>query len=1181
MAYEVVAGKIIELAADSKKFNKAIREIDQETRTAQKTVNELKNNLENGWDNTKFKKAQELSQKAIEATTTKVELLKSRLNEIQKQEKTEKNVKEFNKLTKEIAYTENQLEKAKKRFQEINNLKLDKIANEIDKVGNGLENAGEKISIASTALATSMVVATKAAIDYEDAFAGVEKTVDASEEELSQMKEQLIEMSKEMPMTANELAGIAESAGQLGIKKENIISFTKTIADLGVATNMTGEEAASTLAKYANITKMDQADFDKLGSTIVELGNNSATTEKDIAEMALRLAAAGKQAGMTDAEILSFSASLSSVGIEAEAGGSAFSKLFSRIQLAVETGNEDLNNFAEVSNMSISEFKTAFEEDAAGAIITFITGLSNAEERGMSAIEVLDKMEISETRMRDSILRAAGASELFTNTISLGNNAWNENLALTTEANKKYETTASQMEIAKNNINAIAIELGEILLPMVIKITDGIADVTKWFDKLDDASKNNIVRIASFVVALGPMLTITGKLTKGVASAIVSINSFKKANEAATLSQAAMNAVAKANPYVLLASVIATVTAVLISFNFATSTTEEKVESLAKKINELSESYDRAKESAEDSETAKLAELNVVKSLIPELEKLSQKTDKTTEEKNRLSYIVEQLNEVMPNLKLAIDNETGALNTQIGVIYNAVTAYEALARAKAAEEVLTESSKLKLTTEKEISENQMKLEGKKLELEHFDNSKYTGTAEYNKNRLRYEIETLKNNISNLEKLKSDADKDIEYYTDYIKQQNEEYQKNLATNKETTVVSTNDIDTNNINTLNLKTSNSTSSKVTVSDEYKSKLKLLKYEKELEIKTEDEYYKELQKLSDKYLEEYSDEWISVQTEIFKYNKKQKENEIKLAEEKQEELLKKFEEQKQQEIKILEDSEEEKIKIIEENYNKKVQLINKEIEAEEKRINTLIEGLEKEEELKNREAELNDIDKKISYIETEIKYSRDINSTAELEKELIRLKAEKEDLTKQYALEDKKEALEKELEAKKEKANKNIEDLSKRMEVDIEKVKSSTIIAINEINAKTLENQTTQINNTFSLVKEKAEEVGGTLAQNTSDAIMNSLDTAAQKALELISQIKSAATNNMVSVSQASKRTGEHGTWGDWEESNSSGSDIEKNNVSSPINVVTKITASTVTSGVVATAAKKVVNAILGKY
>ena len=126
-------------------------------------------------------------------------------------------------------------------------------------------------------------------LQFESAFAGVEKTVDATDAELQEFRDGIREMSTEIPQTASEIASVAEAAGQLGIKNEYLLGFTETMSNLGVATNMSATEAATSLARLANITQMPQENFDRLGSTIVDLGNNLATTESEITEMACAL----------------------------------------------------------------------------------------------------------------------------------------------------------------------------------------------------------------------------------------------------------------------------------------------------------------------------------------------------------------------------------------------------------------------------------------------------------------------------------------------------------------------------------------------------------------------------------------------------------------------------------------------------------------------------------------------------------------------------------------------------------------------------------------------------------------------------------------------------------------------------------------------------------------------------
>lgn len=329
-----------------------------------------------------------------------------------------------------------------------------------------------------TAVAGAMAVVVKAglnaAIEFESSFAGIRKTVNATEAEFAALEKGMRDLSKTIPVNVNELNAIGEAAGQLGIKTENILGFTEVMAKLGVATNLSSDQAATALARLANITQLPQDQFDRLGSTIVELGNNFATTEAEIVEMGLRLAGAGAQIGLTEAQILGFGAALSSVGIEAEAGGSAFSKLFIQIASAVETGNADLVLFANAAGQTAEEFRKSFEEDAAGAINEFISGLADLKESGGSIIAVLEELGITEVRIRDAILRAAGAGDLLTKSLKTGTRAFEENVALQNEAEQRFKTTEKRIELLKNKIDDLTLSIGQVFLPAFNKVIDAL-----------------------------------------------------------------------------------------------------------------------------------------------------------------------------------------------------------------------------------------------------------------------------------------------------------------------------------------------------------------------------------------------------------------------------------------------------------------------------------------------------------------------------------------------------------------------------------------------------------------------------------------------------------------------------------------------------------------------------------
>lgn len=441
--------------------------------------------------------------------------------------KLNKAVSQYNKMHSELQSTNTEIAKQADAWAKLSTT-LDTASKKLETVGAAMTKAGTGLTMLVTApLAAAGSVAFKASTDFETAFTGVKKTVDATEEELAQFSKGIRDMAKEIPAAATAIAGVAEAAGQLGIKNEAIMGFTRTMTDMGVATNMSSDQAATALARLANITQMPQSQFDRLGATIVDLGNNLATTESEIVEMALRLAGAGHQIDMTEAQILSFAGSLSSVGIEAEAGGSAFSRVMIDMAMAAQVGGKALDNFAIVAGMSSAQFKETFQRDAAGALVAFIEGLGKMSAAGENTFLMLDKLGLSEIRVRDSLLRASGAGDLFRNSLEVGTKAWDENIALTKEAETRYETTASKMQILKNKLNDSAITMGDALVPALLAVFEGlqplidkIAETAQWFANLDAATQKQILGWAAFGAALGPILLLAGQLAFAISNLI-------------------------------------------------------------------------------------------------------------------------------------------------------------------------------------------------------------------------------------------------------------------------------------------------------------------------------------------------------------------------------------------------------------------------------------------------------------------------------------------------------------------------------------------------------------------------------------------------------------------------------------------------------------------------------------
>ena len=339
-----------------------------------------------------------------------------------------------------------------------------------------------------------------AAAEFETAMAGVKRTVGGSDGFLYDMGESFKQMSTTMPITATELAGIATTAGQLGIAQSNVQNFTTVMAQLATTTDLSADNAATMLAQFSNITGVTE--YDRLGSTVASLGDATATTASKVVEMSQGMAAAASIAGMTPTDILAISAAVGSLGIEAASGSTSMSTLISTLYKATETGDK-LEDFASVAGMTGAEFKQAWGTDAVGALDAFIQGLNDTERNGKSAVVILDELGINNVRQTKAILGLAQAGDLLSNVVSQANAAWDENTALGEKASVMYETTEAKMTMMQNAANNVKIAIGDALNPAIGGMYEAATDLMVPFAEWIEANPAIVTGITAFIGALG------------------------------------------------------------------------------------------------------------------------------------------------------------------------------------------------------------------------------------------------------------------------------------------------------------------------------------------------------------------------------------------------------------------------------------------------------------------------------------------------------------------------------------------------------------------------------------------------------------------------------------------------------------------------------------------------------
>lgn len=557
-----IKGITIEIGGDTTKLDKALGEVNSKTRQLQSELKGVNSLLKMDPKNvTLLKQKQDLLNQSIANTKEKLNTLKTAQIQVQEQfDKGQITEEQYRDFQREIVATENKLKSLTaelKNFGSVGAQQIAVVGQKMQDVGGKIESAGKKLSLFSAGSTVALTAVSKGAIDFETAFTGVTKTVDGTDEQLAKIKQGLLDLSKATSSSSTDIAAVAEAAGQLGVKTENILAFTETMVRLGDSTNMSADEAATAIAQLYNIMGSDINTVDQFGAAIVALGNNAATTEADIVNMASRIASSGTQVGLTEQEVLALSTTLASVGLEAEGGGSAISAVITKIDKDVALNTDSLKTWADVAGMSVKDFKTLWENDAMSAIQKVVGGMGDAKAGGENLNIILDELGVTSLRQTDTMKRLSGASELMADMVNISNNAWEENSALTNESSKRYETTAAKITQMKNTVTELCVKLGDILLPILNKIISAISKFTNWLTNLNPAAQKIVLVVLAIVSALGPFLIILAKLISSVGTIMTIVPKLVAIIKTVRTAIAAFNATLLANPIVLIVAAIA------------------------------------------------------------------------------------------------------------------------------------------------------------------------------------------------------------------------------------------------------------------------------------------------------------------------------------------------------------------------------------------------------------------------------------------------------------------------------------------------------------------------------------------------------------------------------------------------------------------------------------------------
>lgn len=320
--------------------------------------------------------------------------------------------------------------------------------------------------------AGGLAFATREAIKFETAMAGVKKVAEGTDEQYAQLSDELKKMGAELGISAAEMADLAAAGGQLGIPIEKLSEFTTIASKMSVAFGMTAEEAGNAAATIANVFQLPIGEVEKLGDAINVLGNNTAAREKDIVAAMARIGGTAKQFGLAADEAAALADAFIALGKPPEVAATAINAMLQKLQTAQSQG-KGFQAALEGIGTSADEMAANIAANPQQALTDFLHKLEGLDKQSRA----LMLSQLFGTEYSDDIALLVGSLGEYEKALGLVADKGQVVGAMQKEVANAMSTSEAQINKAKQEIINVAIEVGEKLLPLVSLLASTVGGV--------------------------------------------------------------------------------------------------------------------------------------------------------------------------------------------------------------------------------------------------------------------------------------------------------------------------------------------------------------------------------------------------------------------------------------------------------------------------------------------------------------------------------------------------------------------------------------------------------------------------------------------------------------------------------------------------------------------------------
>ena len=564
-----IAGITVEIGGDTTKLSTALKSVNSEIKSTESALKDVNKLLKLDPGNTELlSQKHNLLAKAVEETKEKLSALKSAAEQANTAlANGEISQAQYDALQREIVETEQKLKDLENQANQ-SATAVQKIANAGEKLktaGDNISTAGQKLLPATAAITGLGTAAVKTASNFESSMSQVQATMGITKDAMSMLDGQsvntmdaLSSLAKEMGATtafsATECADALNYLALAGYDTQEMADTLPTVLNLAAAGGIELASASDMVTDAMSALGMKTSEADMMVDQMAKTASSTNTSVAQLGEGILTIGATAKAIKGGTVELNTALGILANNGIKGAEGGTHLRNIILSLQNPTDQAGKLMKKLGiEVYD---SEGNMRSMNDILGDLNSSMNGMTSAEKDNIIS-KIFNKTDLASV---NALLANTGSTW-----DSLQSSIENSAGAAQQMADTQLDNLQGQLTLLKSALEGLAISFGELLVPAIKGMVDGIQKVVDWLNSLDEGTKKMIVTIAMIVATVGPVLIVVGKIITAVGTIMTIVPKIVALINLVKGAFVALNVVMLANPIGLIIAAIAALIAVFIA----------------------------------------------------------------------------------------------------------------------------------------------------------------------------------------------------------------------------------------------------------------------------------------------------------------------------------------------------------------------------------------------------------------------------------------------------------------------------------------------------------------------------------------------------------------------------------------------------------------------------------------